>query len=941
MLEGRVIANQEELIKLLQKFIAKRGWKLKIAKKYPIEQSLFIHTINELGAIKSYLQNFSHPFNDLEIVKLYIASVVHDSEKETDEWQERVYTGEKPPHHTNPEYAEKFLTELLSFLKENGTDIGFSQEDMNDIISSQPLHMKASAKNPVIVFEEITRKHKSERWSEIAQLIYLFDNIVSLESVESSINLLNRDEYRMLNERLEFTYHKIGHVRGILTSLLHKACENVHEKHGFKPFLYYVDGTLYIRARENKSDKLSINEIKESLKNVISKFIHDIDIDNKVVIDNPQTKLFRGREFFDKELIDKYFSNLRRRYRPKIDKVGLKEVIEKKFGSLKKAKEKLNLKEIKDSELINFIIQNTDNYSEKFPDFITEFKKIIDISISKPQQYMFQLFKEIVYDDKIFANEKNFQEGIQEAYNSFFGDGMYRILRSKGTTNPQIDFEQYIKPYWEKEIKIDDKSLKVKKLSIKEQENLLSKELSSILKNNIDKCSKLPKDEFINEIVELLISDLVYPYIIDIKTIGKYAHKQLITIGTSKKKLFNKTKGERLCPVCYSIMSETNLIAATFLSNEKGVAKVFNNQAIGGSSFGSSVNICKLCYAELLLRRVILGKTPSDLVILFPSLNFAKIEGSKVLEDMKNLQNKLGKFFSYHNPDLKVRIQLNNLSNLTTEILEKSAEEISAELNPNKFIESFKILISDETRKKDLKKLKDKIKEEWDSVEDFNKHFNTAYASFEEIAEDVFENGCMHGNIHHFKNIPEPIRNWIIEGAGVNPIKYSIIYETPNFIIIPLPLTFKYNEDEADVNIILKRFLFASYLYLLTNCAVMIIPGKEIIHVPPSRKIVHVQPNATIKQIIKDDWVSLHDLKKWMVAISAAVKLAYEGNYSHRSGTFEVLTQPTVGHILARITSQKTRSGVPKRVDSRLINILDKLQTTEVLKNETVVDTKI
>jgi hypothetical protein len=941
----------EELVNLLQTFIAKRGWKLKIAKKDPIEQSLFIHAINELGTIKNYLQSGSHPFNEQEIVKLYIASITHDCEKETEEWQEKVHFREKPPHHTNPEYAKKFLEELLDFLKENKIGVDFDEEDINDIISPQSLHMKASAESPSAVFMEMSRKHKSERWSEITHIVDLFDDIVSIESVESAIGLLNKDEYRMLNERLEFTYHKIGNVRGILTSLLHKACEKAYEQHNFMPFLYYVDGTLYFQVRRNEQHaRITMEEIKKSFKRVIDDFIHNIEIDNKVVIKNPQTKLFRGREFFDKELIDKYFRTLRRKYRAKIDKAELKLVIEYYFGLSTSEKETLSFEDFlqkknkfdhkslwatatkaltvgdeEDTEVINNVLARIKEFEKSNPNFVRDFEKVYNIGVSKPQQYMFQLFKEIVYDDECFSNEKNFQSGVRKDYDSYFGEDAYNTLKSKSTSNPQIDFERYIKPYWEKEIQINAKTEKVRNLEYKKQEEILSQKLSEFLRNNIDRCSKLPKGDFSENIANLLIYDLVYPLTINASDIEINARDQLSKVGESKEKLFNKTEGARLCPICYKLMPEVNLITAAFLSDKKGVAKVFSNQAVGGSSFGSSVNICKLCYAELLLRRVILGRTPSDLVILFPSLNFAKLQASKVMELVRYIQNNLGQFYSYHNPNLNVRVQLNNLRNVTTQILEKSAEEISAELNPEKFVETFTIKISDKTRKDDLKKLEDKINEFWGTVEGFNKEFRTTYKSFQKIAEDIFENKV---------KMPMTDRNQIIEEAGVNPIRYSFIYETPNFIVISLPMTFIYKEDEAEVNILLKRLLFASYLYVLTDCAVMVIPGKEVIHMPPTRKIVYVQPNATLKQVIKEDWISLFDLRKWMVAISAAVNLAREGDYSSRSGIFEILTQPTVGHVLSRISTKK-------QVYSTHINMLDKLQNTGVLRNETIVDTKV
>lgn len=954
--QEKVDADENDLQKLvnyLQRFILKRGWRLKIAKKTQVEQSLFIHAINELGAIQNYLQVYPHPYNMSELKKIYIASILHDCEKETTEWQEKVRLGEKPPHHTNPEYAKMFINKLINFLDENGIALDLSQDDVNDIISSQPLHMTGASKNPHIVFEELSRKHKSERWSEIANLIDLFDDIVSIEAAESSIELLNTDKYKMLAERIEFRYHKVSNVRGILSSLLHKACEKVYEKHGFIPFLYYVDSTLYFRQRRDPpNDEIYVREIESMLIAVINEFISKIDSESEIasVIGRPQTKMLLMKEFLRRESIERYFAGIGRKYKNtrKSDKTKLKEVIEHHFGSLKDTKTVLKLEYSKDADLIDLILSNIGNYYIDYPDFCKEFQLVLNASISRPQQYMFQFFKEIAHE--LLKDEKLFQESAMIKYDSIFGDGAYELLKSKSTTMPYTqfdrrknkqlpgDFERYIEPYWKKQIETNGEKIMVKDLPLDKQENLLAENLSNILKDNIGTCSKLPKDIFFTRIANLLISDLIYPlpFYEDssenfTEIIRTLAEREIASIGGSKEKLFNETKGQRLCPLCHKLMTESNSLFADLLSNDQGIAKVFNNQATGAGRFQTSVNICLLCHAELLLRRVLLGKTPSDIIILFPSLNFTRAQGSKVLEDMKDIQNKLGQFFSYHNPDLNFRAQLNNLRNISTQILEESAEEISAELDPDKFIESFTVKISDETRKNDLKKLENKIMELY-SIEEFNTEFQTDYDAFKEIAEDIFENKI---------KMPETERNQLIEDSGINTIRYSFVYETSNFIVISLPITFTHDEEESEVNILLKRVLFASYLYLLTDCSAMVVPGKEVIHIPQTRNMVYVQPNSTLKQVIKDDWISLFDLKKWLVAISIAIKLSYEGGYSSRSGIFEVLNQPTVGHILSRITSQKTPSGATKRADARLINILDKLQHSEVLRNETIVNSKI
>ena len=104
-------------------------------------------------------------------------------------------------------------------------------------------------------------------------------------------------------------------------------------------------------------------------------------------------------------------------------------------------------------------------------------------------------------------------------------------MKSKSTSNPQIDFEKYVKPYWEKEIQIDNNTIKVERVErqdTKKQEDILSKKLGEILKNNIDKSSKLYKDVFVNDLADLLISDLVYTEFF--KGYGISTHKNTIKV---------------------------------------------------------------------------------------------------------------------------------------------------------------------------------------------------------------------------------------------------------------------------------------------------------------------------------------------------------------------------------------------------------------------------
>jgi CRISPR-associated protein Csc3 len=57
-------------------------------------------------------------------------------------------------------------------------------------------------------------------------------------------------------------YHQMAETRGLLTNILHNAAQEAMLKHGFRPYLYFADGMVYL-APQQTSGQASIEEVVE------------------------------------------------------------------------------------------------------------------------------------------------------------------------------------------------------------------------------------------------------------------------------------------------------------------------------------------------------------------------------------------------------------------------------------------------------------------------------------------------------------------------------------------------------------------------------------------------------------------------------------------------------------------------------------------------------
>jgi CRISPR/Cas system-associated endonuclease Cas3-HD len=114
--------DRDELLNKAAAWMIERGWKQKLAKSHPIQQSLFEHSLIELDVLLELLPILSatrhYGLSDEEQQIMLVAVLIHDAGKESDAWQEyiREPLAGRWVSHINPEISRGVALEVCSTL---------------------------------------------------------------------------------------------------------------------------------------------------------------------------------------------------------------------------------------------------------------------------------------------------------------------------------------------------------------------------------------------------------------------------------------------------------------------------------------------------------------------------------------------------------------------------------------------------------------------------------------------------------------------------------------------------------------------------------------------------------------------------------------------------------------------------------------------------------
>ena len=206
----------EALREKILTFMIRRGWKDKVAKQRGFEQSLLEHSANCLDVMLTLLPALKTRLHlsEEEEQALILGIAIHDVAKERDEWQAYIRgEGEYEPH-VIPEYTVAAVKALAEWL-------GFGGQD--DARAGANLHMR-SVQTAARIFTEA--QNAGSRMILLQRLVADVDNVASAGGLLAARDALAR---RSLDKYVHVAYHVV-HVRGVSTTLLHRAAQAAFEK---------------------------------------------------------------------------------------------------------------------------------------------------------------------------------------------------------------------------------------------------------------------------------------------------------------------------------------------------------------------------------------------------------------------------------------------------------------------------------------------------------------------------------------------------------------------------------------------------------------------------------------------------------------------------------------------------------------------------------------
>ena len=212
------------------KFMLNRDWKGKTAKRRSFEQSLFDHTLIEIDALITLLpllqHTFSPPLTESEEQVLLTSVLAHDVGKELDAWQEYVMGRRDFLSDVNRELAEEVVPELASQFGFNGVE---------EMLSSVLLHMRHERTPANVTSRLLFGQHTNPRWKTLADIVDAVDNLCSAKGLFAGLQCVA--ERTCISNHLR-TAHHLVQVRGVSTTLLHRAAIDAFVQCGWSPLIY-------------------------------------------------------------------------------------------------------------------------------------------------------------------------------------------------------------------------------------------------------------------------------------------------------------------------------------------------------------------------------------------------------------------------------------------------------------------------------------------------------------------------------------------------------------------------------------------------------------------------------------------------------------------------------------------------------------------------------
>lgn len=252
--------SQDDLITYLVEIGLERKWHLIEAKWGKSgSSSLLTHSLTVAGVTES-LMDMVGDFSESDKRIGIVASFFHDMLKEGSSSHEAV---EKEGRLLDKIFTKDVKREIEEILK--GADL--EDNEIEQVLSILPHGALQGVEHLTILLKDEERVDNPR----VRRLVHeISDALASKKKIDAFSRIGNLEE-SLTDFGLKLRYHRVSVIRGVVTSLLHKTIHEIYENAGFKPILFYPEGTVYV-GKVNCGEP-DFSSFREKYLNNLSRFL--------------------------------------------------------------------------------------------------------------------------------------------------------------------------------------------------------------------------------------------------------------------------------------------------------------------------------------------------------------------------------------------------------------------------------------------------------------------------------------------------------------------------------------------------------------------------------------------------------------------------------------------------------------------------------------------
>jgi hypothetical protein len=316
--------------------------------------------------------------------------------------------------------------------------------------------------------------------------------------------------------------------------------------------------------------------------------------------------------------------------------------------------------------------------------------------------------------------------------------------------------------------------------------------------------------------------------------------------------------------------------------------------------------VCVGCYYERLLRQILMGTRPVEIIRLEPRLSFGPRKGEKLIRDVRGWVEAARGEMRGDSGNVEHGFSLG----FTDQAARQMSDRDPFALEPEDLLSLFRYRFTAETQKSRRREAMRRLKEEYDGeMEALNAACGESFGSWEAAVEALVENRMTDPEMRAIRREVFRLYETI-----------QLVCETPNVIFVPLSYEIAAGDDESATSKALRRLYVALVLGTVFDAAAAIQREGETVESSGGGGVAYVPPVPAVRALVGNDWLPVGEARRWLVAIGAASRLVRDTGLPARSALYQILAADPAERIVRRI--EETGKGRLSLVHVRLIGQL-------------------